>query len=173
MVLQAITNAASKVHTLTISAETVTRGIILSKYILRHKLALLADPAPNQPCVSKAVLTKDDLMINKEKISKVLSQNTITSRSIVTNHRNIKGAANNYESANSLIQSLSECGFGDLVVKDGSSAVMLKRRSLNDMNSDTRKFLSEFDVDVSLYENLVNADNVSSTPKPKKQKTVK
>ena len=78
MVLQAITNAASKVHTLTISAETVTRGIILSKYILRHKLALLADPAPNQPCVSKAVLTKDDLMINKEKISKVLSQNTIT-----------------------------------------------------------------------------------------------
>ena len=57
-------------------------------------------------------------------------------------------------------------------MKDGSSAVMLKRRSLNEMNSDTRKFLSEFDVDVSLYENLVNADNVSSTPKPKKQKTV-
>ena len=58
-------------------------------------------------------------------------------------------------------------------MKDVSSALMLKRRSLNDMNSDTRKFLSEFDVDVSLYENLVNADNVSSTPKPKKQKTVK
>ena len=58
---------ASKMHTLTISPKTVTRGIILSKYILRNKLALLADPAPNQPSVSKTVLTNDDLMINKEK----------------------------------------------------------------------------------------------------------
>ena len=41
------------------------------------------------------------------------------------------------------------------------------------MNSDTRKFLSEFDADVCLYETQVNADNVFSTPKPKKQKTVK
>ena len=55
----------------------------------------------------------------------------------------IKGAANNYEPTNSLIQSLLECWFRELVVKDGSSAVKLKRRSLNDMSSDTRKFLTE------------------------------
>ena len=67
MVLQAIKKAASKMHTLTISPKTSTRGIILSKYILRNKLALLADPAPNQPSVSKTVLTNDDLMINKER----------------------------------------------------------------------------------------------------------
>ena len=78
--------------------------------------------------------------------------------------------AHNYESANSLIQSLSEFRFGELVVKDGSSAVMLRRRSPNDMSSNTRKFLTEYDVYVSLYENLVNADNVSSTPKPKKNR---
>ena len=64
----------------------------------------------------------------------------------------IKGAANNYEPANSLIQSLLECGFGELVVKDGSSAVRLKRRSLNDMSSDMRQFLTELDVNVGLYE---------------------
>ena len=77
--------------------------------------------------------------------------------------------AHNYESANSLIQSLSVFRFGELVVKDGSSAVMLRRRSPNDRSSNTRKFLTEYDVYVSLYENLVNADNVSSTPKPKKR----
>ena len=77
--------------------------------------------------------------------------------------------AHNYESANSLIQSLSEFRFGELVVKDGSSAVMLRRRSPNDMSSNTRKFLTEY-VYVSLYENLVNADSVSSTPKPKKNR---
>ena len=37
-------------------------------------------------------------------------------------------------------------------MKDGSSAVMLKHGSLNDRSSDERKFLTEFDVDVSLYE---------------------
>ena len=76
--------------------------------------------------------------------------------------------AHNYESANSLIQSLSEFRFGELVVKDGSSAVMLKCRSPDDMSSNTRKLITEYDVYVSLNENLVNADNVSSTPKPKK-----
>ena len=65
--------------------------------------------------------------------------------------------AHNYESASSLIQSLSEFRFGELVVKD-------------DVSSNTRKFLTESDVYVSLYENLVNADNVSSTPKPKKNR---
>ena len=37
-------------------------------------------------------------------------------------------------------------------MKDGSSAVRLKRRSLNDMSSDTRQFLTESDVNVGLYE---------------------
>ena len=37
-------------------------------------------------------------------------------------------------------------------MKDGCSAVMLKHGSLNDMSSDTRKFLTEFDVEVNLYD---------------------
>ena len=47
---------------------------------------------------------------------------------------------------------------------------MLKCRSPDDMSSNTRKLITEYDVYVSLNENLVNADNVSSTTKPKKNR---
>ena len=48
-------------------------------------------------------------------------------------------------------------------MKDGSSAVMLRRRSPNDMSSNTRKFLTEYDVYVSLNENLVNTEKTEDS----------
>lgn len=156
MVMQAITNAAQDQQTLVITEDTAVRSIRLSRYILHHKLALITDPTetPKQPA---PILTKQDLINDKTKLKKLLTQTRVSPRVILTQRLTPTDRPKTSETAKQLITSLAVNGFGDVVAGTGSS-VFLRRRPYDSMTQLQQELFDSLDISHDIYEKLAADD---------------
>lgn len=166
MVMQAIFNASTGASGLQITADTTKRSLTLAKYILQHKLALITD-LPTSQKDAPPLLTKQHLLDMKANISNILTQDRVTARDIASNKR-VPNARQNDRSRN-VITSLSTNGFGEMVAGPNGS-LSLKRKRVNEMNSDTRQLFYDLGIDEEKYTAAI--DNLESdiARKSKKKK---
>lgn len=157
MVLQALSNVNAEKPTKVISEETVKRAVLLSEYTLKHKLALIEEPTSTST-ISPASLTKDDLLRDKDKIAKALTTSTVSARELSQKRLlQINSTADKSVAARRLITELARNGFGD-IVEGRNNSMVLKRKLYDEMETETQTLFNELEVDKSVYERVVQAD---------------
>lgn len=158
MVIQAISNATTKTPSRIVDGRSAKRAVALARFVLQHKMALLTDPV--KPALGPAkILTVDDLLADKEKVKKTLTQHsTITARS-VTHARCVPGPSNksSADSAKIYLASLAENGLGEMVSGTRNS-VSLKRKRYYEMSESAQQLFNELEIDVAKYEESVQQE---------------
>ena len=167
MALQAITNAVNKHSGLVISKQTAQRGVTLAKHILKHKLALITDEATSLPRSTAKILSREDFIQQRDKVSKILTQQKLSAREIKQHRRSI--GENTAEGAALVIASLASNGLGD-VVHGPNKALSLKRKAYSELDPTAQELINELNIDLAMYERLVLNDNSkpSSSKRSKK-----
>jgi hypothetical protein len=162
--LQAISNASALSRSLIISKDKAEKGIMLAEYILAHKLSLITDCETKVETVK--ALTKQDLLLNKGKVAKVLTQARITARNIHTYGRTL--GAKTTKDARSLIEILSQTGFGE-IESGKQNSFRLKRKLYNEMPPAAQELLHELNVSVDAYNSAAKLDEPQTKSKKVKK----
>lgn len=154
MIMQAITDAQG-VYSNIVTADTTRRALVLSTYILNHKLALVDHPSSAEKNIDRPI-SKEDLIRNNAKVCKILTQEFVSSRSIYSRARTFS-QQHTPEAGNAVLNALAENGFG-VIEKTTRGKGYLKRKLYNELPAHAQALAGQFGVNIENYDKCAEVD---------------